>query len=91
MLARTVGRVTGQLKKTSDSLRKEFYNSVYPPGEDIKNALNGELKSLRALKTEVLAPPTGAVGSSSRPAPLPQEGVVEAPAPDSGPSRAHNT
>jgi TatA/E family protein of Tat protein translocase len=66
-LARTVGKLTGQLKKTSDSLRRDFYNSVYPPGEDIKNALNGELRSLRALKAEVLSPPTGAVGSPSRP------------------------
>jgi Tat protein translocase TatB subunit len=93
VLARTVGKVTGQLKKTSDSLRREFYNSVYPPGEDIKNSLNGELKSLRALKAEVLAPPPGAVGSSSRPASA--QPVVESGGPTTGAgsvtSQAQNT
>ncbi len=67
VLARTVGKLSGQLKKTSDSLRRELYNSVYPPGEDVQNALNGEFKALRALKAEVLSPPIGAVGSASRP------------------------
>jgi TatA/E family protein of Tat protein translocase len=66
VLARTLGKLTGQVKKTSDSLRREFYNSVYPPGQDVRNALNGELQTLRNLKAEILAPPPGAVGSSSR-------------------------
>lgn len=66
-LARTLGKLTGQVKKTSDSLRREFYNSVYPPGQDIRAALSGEMQSLRALKAEVLAPPAGALGTTSRP------------------------
>lgn len=92
VLARTLGKLSGQVKKTSDSLRRELYNSVYPPGEDVKNALNGELKSLRALKAEVLAPPTGAVGSSSRPTqPVQQvegssEGTTPAPVSSQAPS-----
>ncbi len=67
VLARTLGKLTGQLKRTSDSLRREFYNSVYPPGQEARDALNEEIKHLRNLKAEVLAPPTGAVGTSSRP------------------------
>ena len=66
VLARTLGKLSGQVKKTSDSLRREFYNSVYPPA-DLKNPLTGELQSLRSLKAELLAPPTGAIGTSSRP------------------------
>ena len=68
VLARSLGKLSGQVKKTSDSLRREFYNSVYPPA-DLKNPLTGELQSLRSLKAEILAPPSGAIGTSSRPAP----------------------
>ena len=67
VLARSLGKLTGQVKRTSDSLRREFYNSVYPPGQDIRTAIDGEIQSLRALKAEVLAPPPGTVSTSSRP------------------------
>lgn len=92
VLARTIGKLSGQVKRTSDSLRRELYNSVYPPGEDVQNALNGELKALRALKAEVLAPPTGAVGSSSRPAqPQPSDEVASTPVErPSAPPQAHS-
>lgn len=66
VLARTLGKLTGQVKRTSDSLRREFYNSVYTPGQETRNALNGEFQALRNLKAEIMAPPTGAVGTSSR-------------------------
>ena len=29
-----LGKVTGELKKTSDSLRREFYNSSFPPADE---------------------------------------------------------
>lgn len=69
VLARTIGKLTGQVKRTSDSLRREFYNSVYTPGQEVRNTLNGELQAIRNLKAEVLAPPTGAMGTSLRPLP----------------------
>lgn len=72
VLARSLGKLTGQVKRTSDSLRREFYNSVYPPGQDIRKAIDDEFQSLRALKAEVLAPPPGAVSTSSRPPALEQ-------------------
>ena len=81
VLARTVGKLTGQLKKTSDSLRREFYNSVYPPGQDIRNPLSGELQALRSLKAEVLNPPSGALGTPSRSSATPaQPGTETLPA-----------
>lgn len=73
VLARTLGKLTGQVKRTSDSLRREFYNSVYTPGQDVRNALNGEFQIVRNLKAEILAPPTGTVGTSSRPVPPEQK------------------
>ncbi len=77
VLARTLGKLTGQVTRPSDSLRREFYNSVYTPGQDARHALNGELQAIRNLKAEVLGPPTGAVGTSSRP--LPTDKVPEQP------------
>ena len=81
VLARTLGKLTGQVKRTSDSLRREFYNSVYTPGQDVRNALNGELQNLRNLKAEVVAPPLGSVATSSRPATPNQQSPSAAPSP----------
>lgn len=67
VIARTIGKTAGQLKKTSDALRREFYNSVYPPGQDIRRELGSELKDLRSLKAEVLAPPVGSAPAQTRP------------------------
>ena len=96
VLARTLGKLTGQVKRTSDSLRREFYNSVYPPGQDVRNALNGELQTLRNLKAEVLAPPSGAVATSSRPLPserpssTTEESQNQSNGPSQEPTRAEN-
>lgn len=32
----TLGKIMGQLKRQSDAIRKEFYNSVYKPADDLK-------------------------------------------------------
>lgn len=69
-LARHLGHLTGQLKKTSDGIRREIYNTVYPPGFDIRKGVSNELSELRNLKAQVLAPPVGSVSAqSNRPAP----------------------
>lgn len=34
-LARNFGKIMGDLKRGSDSLRREFYNSVYKPADDL--------------------------------------------------------
>lgn len=67
VIARGIGKATGQLKKTSDALRREFYNSVYPPGQDIRREFDSEIGKLRALKAEVLAPPPGSAPAPVRP------------------------
>ena len=89
VLARTLGKITGQVKRTSDSLRREFYNSVYTPGQETRNALNGEFQTLRNLKAEIMAPPTGAVGTSSRPPPAdkaPEQPTTHPSTPNDTPS-----
>jgi TatA/E family protein of Tat protein translocase len=56
-LARQAGKISGELRKHSNALRREFYNTVYPP--DIANDLRSGARSLAALKGELLAPPVG--------------------------------
>lgn len=55
-LARALGKLTGQVRKTSDSLRREFYNSVYPPGQDLRGDITRGVEGLRSLRTEALEP-----------------------------------
>ncbi len=38
-LANNIGKVMGMLKKQSDALRREFYNSVYKPADDFQNRI----------------------------------------------------
>jgi Tat protein translocase TatB subunit len=47
-IARTVGKLTGELKKGTDAMRKEFYNSVYTPAEDLKKKVGEEARNLLA-------------------------------------------
>lgn len=54
-IAKTLGRFMGDFRRQSDSLRKEFYNSVYPPAQDFRRELENEARSLRSLKNEVLS------------------------------------
>jgi len=54
-MAKRVGRWTGEFRRTSDSLRREFYHSVYNPAVSAKQ----ELRSLgRNLLPEDPPPPS---------------------------------
>lgn len=72
-LARTIGKFTGQFRRQSDSLRREFYNSVYKPADDIRGAINREA---RALVSEPVA-------TESKIAPEPPKPLTEASTSDS--------
>jgi Tat protein translocase TatB subunit len=65
-IARQLGKLTGDLRKATDSVRREWYNAVYPPAEDIRRDFAAQGRELRALKAEVLAPPPGSQGTPSR-------------------------
>lgn len=45
-LARTIGKLSGQFRRQSDSLRREFYNTVYKPADDFRSTINREARSL---------------------------------------------
>jgi Tat protein translocase TatB subunit len=65
-IARGFGKIAGELRKASNAVRREWYNAVYPPTEEIRRDMAAHTSELRALRAEVLAPPAGSVGSPSR-------------------------
>lgn len=67
VLARSLGKIAHEFRRTSDSLRREFYNSVYTPAEELRRDVASEARSLRALKAEVLAAPAGSAPATARP------------------------
>jgi Tat protein translocase TatB subunit len=56
-MARQLGKLMAELRKGSDAVRREFYNSVYPPADEITRDLASTTKDLRALKSEFLSSP----------------------------------
>ncbi len=67
VIARGLGKLAHEWRKTSDSLRREFYNSVYSPAEEVRRDIAAEGRSLRALRAEVMAPPPGSAATPVRP------------------------
>ncbi len=65
-IARAFGKLAGEFRKGSDAVRREWYNAVYPPAEEIRRDLAAHSKDLRTLRAEVLSPPEGSVGSPSK-------------------------
>ena len=50
-MAKTLGKLLGELKKQSEGVRKDFYNALYTPAEDSKEDFR---KNLRSVKSELL-------------------------------------
>ena len=57
-LAKTLGQLSAQLRKASDTLRRDFYRELYPPLPE--NPLAQAKRELEAVKTDVKAVFTGA-------------------------------
>jgi Tat protein translocase TatB subunit len=66
-IARQLGKLAAEARKATNAVRREFYNSVYQPTDEIRREINGPSEALRSLKAEIMAPPEGARGVSSRP------------------------
>ena len=62
-VARALGKITGELKRNSDALRREFYNSVYRPARELNTKIE---TSARALISDKDAAVTSAPGSESK-------------------------
>lgn len=78
-LARQLGKLSGEVRKGSNALRREFYNTVYPP--DLADEFKAGSRIIRDLKAEVLAPPLGSAGTSSRQRPDTHAGGASSSAP----------
>ena len=77
--ARTFGRLMGQFRRSSDQLKREFYQSVYHPMDDVNRDLRAVGRELRA-STRTLVPP---IEPAAQPAP---GEIAENPAPRETPS-----
>lgn len=58
-IASKIGRLAGELKRHSDALRREFYNSVYRPIEEAELNARREQRNLLADTTSIDSKPTG--------------------------------
>ena len=64
--ARQLGKLTADLRKLSNTVRREWYNAVYPPASEIRRDIESGSQAVRQLKAEILAPPPGTQGSPTR-------------------------
>lgn len=68
-IARQIGKITGELRKATNAVRREWYNAVYPPAQEIRREFEGEARQLRALRADIMAPPI--VEESAKPVATP--------------------
>jgi sec-independent protein translocase protein TatB len=52
-MASKIGKIMGQLRQHSNAIRREFYNTVYTPAEEIKRDIAMSTRNLNAFKTEL--------------------------------------
>jgi sec-independent protein translocase protein TatA len=68
-LARNLGRLSGQLRRQSDSVRREFYNSVYKPIDEVKSSVEREARTLMSIpNTELKREPCPQDSPAANPA-----------------------
>ena len=53
-IARKLGLISGQLRKHSNAMRREFYNAVYTPADELRTRINNETQELRAVSNNLL-------------------------------------
>ncbi len=88
VLARSLGKIVGELKRGSDSVRREFYNSVYKPAVEVRRDLSIDNRALRALKAEIMAPPIGSAPTNHRALQVPEPEPEPKPQPHSDSARS---
>ena len=45
-IARSIGRISGELRRNTDRMRREFYNSVYVPAADFGKSIETASRNL---------------------------------------------
>lgn len=66
-IARQLGKLAAEARKATNAVRREFYNTVYQPADEVRREMLAPGESLRSLKAQIMAPPQGAHGVPSRP------------------------
>ncbi len=51
-IARTIGKVAADLRRASDQVRREFYNSVYKPADDVGKRIGQEVRNLTTIPVQ---------------------------------------
>jgi len=51
--ARTFGKWTATFRKSTESVRKDFYNAIYSPAQDIRREFEKENRELRSVKNSL--------------------------------------
>jgi Tat protein translocase TatB subunit len=49
--ARRIGQTLGKIKRSSDSIRREFYNTIYTPAAELRGEIKREIRSVTSLAT----------------------------------------
>lgn len=65
-IARQFGKLAGEARRATNAVRREFYNSVYQPAEEIRREIGTPTETLRSLKAQIMSPPEGSRGVPSR-------------------------
>lgn len=88
-IARQLGKLGAEIRKGTQAVRREWYNAVYPPAEEIKRDLAEHSRELRSLRAEVLAPPVGSIATpSTRPPNQAARPVADSPSTTDEPQEA---
>ena len=70
-IARHIGKFSGDLRRNTDAIRREFYNTVYTPADDFKKTLNRELTGL-TTEVKTAAPLQQPITAEENPQPSKQ-------------------
>jgi Tat protein translocase TatB subunit len=56
-VARSLGKLTGQLRRSTDLVRREFHNAIYTPAQEISKELEDASRSLRTMSSALMNEP----------------------------------
>jgi sec-independent protein translocase protein TatB len=57
-ISREIGKFMGRTRRTVESLRREFYNEIYPPAQELGREFFDASRELRAVGQDLLNPTT---------------------------------
>lgn len=81
-IARTIGKLSAELRKGTDALRREFYNAVYTPAQEADQATKSLPHSLHAVREQFVRDILSLPAEENKGAPpAPENAGQESPVP----------